>query len=397
MATTNSVCRRKKITDIIAEETNGTSYKAHKYSLDSERTSLDYNETEDLTFSWKKRGETDPPTAYKPLSDLAKKLAERDEQVLTYFLDGSRHVYKVDDMAYSQSGGRSVIYPTIAGQVGVGICKRQDKRMSPEALIREIVLSIPSIADPNGKGGFFESLAVKLNASNELTRIQQCGWKFTTPIPYDVRTDERKFEDRGTARIQEAMIEREKEMVKKLVREGKLNQDNYLVKDGSLEYRLTKIDKDDDKSFQTFKQNYNWVIGISKSFNPEACFDKGKANPGFIANLPLYNRTPVAYFGSDKEPLAFAVWYVRIRDKSRTRTPFDGILKVEKILVRDDEVKNGMNTETVDRLTALIINERNPTCYGADIRWANHIYPIYLTERFVKSQYLSSESFLHLF
>jgi hypothetical protein len=88
-----------------------------------------------------------------------------------------------------------------------------------EALIREIVLSIPSIADPNGKGGFFESLAVKLNASNELTRIQQCGWKFTTPIPYDVRTDERKFEDRGTARIQEAMIEREKEMVKKLVRE----------------------------------------------------------------------------------------------------------------------------------------------------------------------------------
>jgi hypothetical protein len=118
-----------------------------------------------------------------------------------------------------------------------------------------------------------------------------------------VRTDERKFEDRGTAQIQAAMIEREKEMVKKLVRQGKLNQDNYLVKDGSLEYRLSKTDKDDEKSFQTFKQNYNWVIGLSKSFNPEACFDKGKANPGFIADLPLYNRTPVAYFGSDKEPL----------------------------------------------------------------------------------------------
>jgi len=389
--------KRKKITHIIEEETGGKSYKAHKYSLDNDRSPLDYGESDDGTFVWKKRGETDPPVKYKPLESLSKILAARDEQVLTYFLDGSRRVYKVDDMAYTLSGGRKAIYPTIAGQVGVGICKRQSKRVSPEDMTCEIVISIPRLADADGKGGAFESLALKLNNSTELTRIQQCGWKFSTPIPYDVRIDDRKFEDRGTAKIQEIMIEREKSMVKKLVRQGKLNQDNYLVKDGSLEYRLTKTDKDDEKSYQTFKQNYNWVIGLSKSFNPEACFDKGKADPGFIAEIPLYHRTSVAYFGSDKDPLAFAVWYVRVRDKSKTRTPFDGILKVEKILVRDDELNNGMETETVDRLSALIINERNPTCYGTDARWANHIYPIYLTEMFVKSLYLSTESFLHLF
>jgi hypothetical protein len=344
-----------------------------------------------------KRGETEPPSTYKSLEKLARLLSERDEQVLTFFLDGSRHVYKVDDMAYTQSGNRSVIYPIIAGQVGVGICKRVDKKMTPEALTKEIILSVPSIANPSGKDGFFEALSVKLNDSSELSRIKQCGWEFTTPIPYDIRTDDRKFEDRGTARIQDRMIQCEKAMVKDLVRKGRLNQDNYLIKDGSLEYRLTKTDKDDEKSFQTFRQNYNWVIGLSKSFNPEACFEKGKSNPGYIADLPLFHRTPVAYFGSEKEPLAFAVWYVRLRDKKRTRTPFDGILKVEKILVRDEELANGMETETVDRLSALIINERNPTSYGTDVRWANHIYPIYLTERFVKSQYLGTESFLHLF
>lgn len=127
------------------------------------------------------------------------------------------------------------------------------------------------------------------------------------------------------------------------------------------------------------------------------CFDKGKSNPGYIADLPIYHRTPVAYFGSKKEPLSFAVWYIRIRDKSKTRTPFDGVLKIEKILVRNEDIKKGMNTETVDMLSALIINERTPTSYGADFRWANHIYPIYLTECFVKSHYLSTESFLHLF
>jgi len=167
--------KRKKITQILAEETGGKSYKAHKYSLDSDRSSLEYNETEDRTFVWKKRGETDPPITYKSLETRAKFLAERDEQVLTYFLDGSRHVYKVDDMAYTQSGDRSVIYPTIAGQVGVGICKRIDKKMMPEALTKEIVLSVPGIADPSGKGGFFEALSVKLNDSNELARIKQCG------------------------------------------------------------------------------------------------------------------------------------------------------------------------------------------------------------------------------
>lgn len=167
--------KRKKITQILAEETGGKSYKAHKYSLDSERSSLEYNETEDRTFIWKKHGETEPPNSYKSLESLARILAETDEQVLTYFLDGSRHVYKVDDMAYTQSGNRSAIYPTIAGQVGVGICKRENKRVLPEVLTREIILSIPSISDSSGKGGFFESLSVKLNGSNELARIQRCG------------------------------------------------------------------------------------------------------------------------------------------------------------------------------------------------------------------------------
>lgn len=185
-----------------------------------------------------------------------------------------------------------------------------------------------------------------------------------------------------------------------LVREGKLNQDNYLVKDGSLEYRPTKEDKADKRKYQIFKNNYNWVLGVSKNFNPEVCVDiNGKPNPGFIADLPLYHRTPVACF---KNPdwfgdTEFAVWYIRIRDKKRTRTPFDGIIKVEKILVTQEEIEDGIDSTLVNQLSAYLINERNPVCYGSDLRWANHLYPIYLTEAYVKSRYLSAESFLHLF
>jgi hypothetical protein len=115
--------------------------------------------------------------------------------------------------------------------------------------------------------------------------------------------------------------------------------------------------------------------------------------------LPLYHRTPVTCFENHEflGDIQYAVWYVRLRDQKRTRNPFDGILKIEKILVNDDEIQHGMESALVSRLSAQIINERNPVCYGSDLRWANHIYPIYLTETWVKSKYMSAESFLQLF
>ena len=166
--------KRKKITQILAEETFSKSYKAHKYSLDSARFALEYNEAEYKTFVWMKRGESDPPLSYKSLDNLACRLSASDEQILTYFLDGSRRVYKADDMAYTQSGNRSVICPIIAGQVGVGICKRLDKKMSHEALKKEIVLSVPSIANPNGKDGFFEALSVLVVVKQRQLVVEHC-------------------------------------------------------------------------------------------------------------------------------------------------------------------------------------------------------------------------------
>ncbi|MCK9558278.1 MAG: hypothetical protein M0R50_09600 [Candidatus Cloacimonetes bacterium] len=381
--------------NIIAEATGGKSYKAHKYGLDhTERPSVDYGNSE---IRWKRRAETTEHRTYVNLSGYSKKLASLDDQILSYFLDGSRRVFKVDDIAYAQSGSRSVIYPVIAGQIGVGCCRRVNKKVFPTKFKREFVLSMPDVADADGKPGFWPATAKKLSECDELKRL---GIEFTTILPYKTsNSDHKKFEDRATACVQDRMIECEKKLVAELVREGKLNQNNYLVKDGSLEYRPITNYKVDKKSYQTFKNNYNWVIGASKNFNPEVCEDiNGKPNPGFIAELPLYHRTPVAEYTTPMlDDIKFAVWYVRLRDMLQTRTPFDGILKIEKILVTEEENETGIDSELVDTLSSYIINERNPVCYGSDLRWANHIYPIYMTESFVKSRYLSAESFLHLF
>lgn len=386
----------EKIMPLLANITGGKSYKAHKYGLDhAERPYIDYGED---NIVWQETAETTPHRKYVSLERERKKVAESGEQLLTYFLDGSRRVFKVDDIAYPFSGGRSVIYPVIAGQIGVGCTKRRDRRLTCEKFKQELVISLPDIANADGKSGFFPAAVYKLNESPTL---QALGIRFSAILPYETsKKGDQKFEDRGTARIQDRMIEREKEMVAELVREGKLDQDNYLIKDGSLEYRPTREDRADRQRYQRFRQNYNWVLGVSKNFNPEVCLDiNGKPNPGFIADLPLYHRTPVSCF---KNPdlfgdVKFAVWYVRLREKTRTRTPFDGILKIEKMLVTSEEAEYGIDSEPVDTLTSHIINERCPTCYGSDMRWANHLYPVYLTEAFVKSKYLSTESFLHLF
>jgi hypothetical protein len=395
--TTESSTRPKqnKIMNVIADATGGKSYKAHKYALDhTDHPFVDYGDSE---IRWKRRAETTEYRTYVDLSEYSKKLASRDDHILSYFLDGSRRVFKVDDIAYAKSGSRSVIYPVIAGQIGVGCCLRVNKKVIPTKFKNEFVLSMPDVADADGKPGFWPATAKKLSDCDELKRL---GIEFSTILPYKTsKNDDMKFEDRATACVQDRMIECEKKLVAELVHEGKLNQNNYLIKDGSLEYRLNKEDKADKKLYQTFKNNYSWVIGASKNFNPEVCEDiNGKPNPGFIADLPLYHRTPVAeYENSMLSDIKFAVWYIRLRDKKQTRTAFDGILKIEKILVTEEENENGINSEQVDILSSYIINERNPVCYGSDLRWANHIYPIYLTEAFVKSRYLSAESFLHLF
>ena len=382
--------------DILADVTGGKSYKAHKYGLDhAERPYIDYGED---SVVWQKAAETGHIRNYVDLTEKSRQVARIGDQLLSYFLDGSRRVFKVDDIAYQQSG-RSVIYPVMAGQIGVGCCRRVDKKIVPEKFTSEIVLVVPDKADPDGKPGFFQATAKKLNESAELKRLKL---EFSTLLAYKTsygKYDD-KYEDRGTACVQDRMIMREKEMVAGLVRERKLNQDNYLVKDGSLEYRPTKEDKADKKRYAMFRNNYNWVLGVSKSFNPEVCLDiNGKPNPGYIADLPLYHRTPVACFTNPDflGDMQFAVWYIRIHAKERTRTAFDGIIKVEKLLVTEDENEYGMDTELVNTLSAYLVNERNPVCYGNDLRWANHLYPVYLTELFVKSRYLSTESFLHLF
>lgn len=385
-----------KIMDIIAKETKGKSYHTYKYSYDSiGLPSIDYDDDSEKIMKWQDTAETIKYTKAVDVKRLADQIIGA-KPLLTYFLDGSRHVFKVDDIAYNKQ-----VYPVVAGQIGVGCCKRIDGRMHPESFYRELVLALPDKSNPDGWNdtAYFASKVKKLNESDELKRL---GLHFAAIIPYATSkagSFDVSLENLAVGVIQDYMIESEKRMVAELVKNKRLGQDDYLLKDGSLEYKIMKSGKEDFRALQKIRHNYSWVIGVSKSFNPESCLDHtGKPNSNYIANLPVFHRTPVARY-ENKEFLgdvSFGVWYLRLRDKARTQTPFDGVVKIEKLMM-DEELEHGIDSDVIDLISANIVNERNPTCYGSDRRWANHLYPVFLTESYVKSKYISTEMFLHLF
>lgn len=388
----------KSVLDEIAQETKGKSFKTYKYGFDGiEVPRLDYDDHK-YQFTWKRYGETEYHTESVSLESLAEKIMNMPP-LFRYFLDGSRKTYKVDDMAY-----RNQVYPIIAGQVGVGCCERVAMEMQPlycgkkSMFERHLVISLPKVAkadDWDDDELCFERLRKKVNLE---LKAQNKHIEFAKIMAYSTKVEMGdKIENKGIATIQNYMVQREIFMVAELVKNGFLLPERYLLKDGSLEYQVHGITN--KRELARFRNNYQFVVGASKSFNPVNCVDKNnRNNSNLIAELPLYYRTPVQMYSSDRiGDMTFAVWFVRIRERRYTNNAFDGILKLEKILVTDEQIENGLNSEEVDMITANIINERNPVCYGADNRWANHLYPIYVTESFVKSKYLGANMFLNLF
>ena len=390
-----------RIMEDIANITVGRSFQSYKYSYDSVRTpSPDYDENPDEVETWARDGETRPRNESTDLRGYAAELAHnRPVPCVQFFLDGSRHVYHVDDISYD-----SRVFPVIAGQVGVACCQRINGSMwAIQPTVRKLVVSMPNKCDKSGRHpeAFLASLRDKLNSN---PRLKARGISLDDVITYKTADPEKgEFRDRGIATIQDYMINEEKAMVDSLAQRKLLSPIAYLIKDGSLEYQPMR-NGGKYANLKTFKNSYQYVIGVSKSFNPENCKDgNGKANARAIIDLEQFHRTPVARIKVRRIPdIEFAVWYIRLRRfPEHTRTPFDGVIKVQKIMVTDNETKRGrgygLDTEEVDMISATLINERCPTCYGADLRYANHLYPVYLTESYIKSLYLSNDVFLNLF
>ena len=160
------------------------------------------------------------------------------------------------------------------------------------------------------------------------------------------------------------MTDEEQRLVANHCAHYRLDDEHYLIKDGSLEYNPSFSNV--NRPYKTMlRENYRYVVGVSKRFDPELLPDyEGHRLSKTIANLKPFERTKAYRYTSEANGVQYAVWYLRLR-----------------------------NSDFRENL----INEAYPVCYGNDTRWANHLYPVFLTESFCKSKYYNSDIILNLF
>ena len=383
----------QRLLDIIKRETNNEIFKTNDTSaLLSQNKSACCNFGSESIRVWKSSSELKRPSRtakkYVDLLPLSKRYASGNEQVLSYFLDGSGQMINAGEILYWHLGGISTMYPIMAAQIGVGCCRRVNKKLIPERIADEIVIALPSVVDSSKGKGFFESMALKLSQS---VLMQKLNLKVTAIIKY-LPDKGSSLQDKAAAVIHERIMVQEQALTEELTQQRKLNQENFLVKNGSLEYISMNTKK---AKLNSLINNYRWVLGISDSFKPEIRFNsQDKPNSGYIADTPVNHRTMAARF-EGFGGVEFAVWYIRLYDRSRTNSAFDGVIRVEKMLVTQSEKEKGLDSELINTLSAYILNERNPVCHSRTSNY--HLYPVYLTESYIKSRYLGTESFLQLF
>jgi hypothetical protein len=296
------------------------------------------------------------------------------KSIFSYFQDGTRYVYTV---AYHKYPENSEIYPILAGQVISGICKRENRRMKCAELKKSIVQSYPDVAE-------FTDIDEKINNNN----IKNTGWELESPYTYRTVCLSKSYPIKATKVIQDRMVNIEKEMINEFLNKPEItvDKDNFIIKDGSLGY-FNGVDESKTR----------FIVGASKKFSTHDYMPGGEGQSDFIVNLPIFHRTAAAEskneIGNDYIKLRKIIWYVRLKERERTSNPLSGVIKLEIRLAKNIE----LDPELIDKISAHIIAERNPTCYGDDSRWANHLYPIYLTESFIKSQYISNEKFFKYF
>ena len=394
-----------KASKIIADYTCGDLFGTSQVVIDDSEN--DDNSTPPknrIEFLIDSPGETDFPKNPINLKPEIQKILSinSDEGLFKYFVDGTRKTYKVSSIEYDKK-----VYPIIAGQIAVGCCERKNKNICAVKYYHENLISLPQIAyadfDETGKkrAGFFNEIKNQINDSTLFKRMNIC---IDHIIPYKQEkhvSQEIPYENLGIAAIHEMMLDREKKIVNDLANENNLScLENYLIKDGSIEYIDSK--RGEFRDLGKIKNNYKRVVGVSKTFNPDQSSSGKKSNASMIAGLPEFYRTPAFKFygtrsnSKTKTPLYFVAWYVRIR-KYLGNNPFDGILKVEKLLLGDNPRDEYLDSQEIDMISANLILERLPTSFGKEGRWANHLYPVYLTEKFIKNIQINDYVFTNLF
>lgn len=307
---------------------------------------------------------------------------DRTYSGFSYFMDGSRRTYKIGDIVLE----RKKIFPVVAAQIRAGCTERdRQKKLHTHGLVHRKNLLL--LSDKMNEVDFQEirQRILKTQMAQDL-HLDIVRYYFD-PVKDSVPVNA------AIARANSIMHDMEINILGQMVNSEILEPNHMLIVDGPLQF----IRQDTGKP--EFADMFYNVVGVSKSFDPMLPTSSKSKRGGIqigaeLLKLEYGQRTPV-FLKENSRQRKYGCWYLRIRPKDRVAGPLEGIIKIEKMAVEEDE--DGLDSSVVDNISLWLLNESSPTCYGRDERWASHLYPVYLTETLIKSSFESDLVFISNF
>jgi hypothetical protein len=312
-----------------------------------------------------------PKDREKPYVNLGSPLHRKEKHLFRFFLDGSLKTYYLGDYILP-----SFSFPILAGEIAAACLFRQDDgilNIPANGFRRRICLLLPN------KSLLPDELQRELDETPQ--KFEGYGLKIEPQY-----TEEMESKDWRSSLRAKGLSEMHNTEVQ-LANDVRENpKEGWLIIDGAIR----------KKAFLDLEN----VIGLAKSFSKLPIFvieggptlDIVKLMVGLKeGERTLIFKQSTAEDDSEKEVkdnLGF--WYLRLRMGEWLENPLQGVVKVEMKIKEDTASQETI--EIVNEISRALLAERTVSPYPTP-RWHAHIYPIYVAETYIKSNFLSQYYF----
>lgn len=325
-------------------------------------------------------GDSDNRPVYREFETPAAKreqLAVEDippdaRSIFRYFVDGSM---RTTNAGYIVDAKRQ-FWPIFIAQIGVAATTLTDRRIGLETHSAKTILFLPGTT-------------AKADEREARKRVRHAAATSRMPLElklelYSASEGEKPIEA-ARKKIITTMHTMEIELIKELAESGRITREAMLMIDGSLQFY---------GNLEQEQEAFRNVVGVAKSFDLHQKIGTGeraKEAGALVAGLRRHHRTPARKV--EHRNLKIGAWYLRLHSGHTHAglTITDGVVKLEVFPENPTSDDAIMDANRCEIISSNVLALRHPTTPRTDGRWASHLYPIHLTETYIKKRFRSDQ------
>ena len=273
---------------------------------------------------------------------------------------------------------RQQFWPIFIAQIGVAATNLTDYRVGLETHSAKTILFLPGTIS-------------KADTSEARKRVREAA--ATSRMPLDLRlelystSEGEKPIEAARKKIITTMHGMEIELIKELAESGDVTREAMLMIDGSLQFY---------GNLEQEQEAFRNVVGVAKSFDLHQKIgtgEKAKEAGALVAGLRHHHRTPARKV--EHRNLKIGAWYLRLHGDAGTTYAglaiTDGVVKLEVFPENPTSEDAILDANRCEVISSNVLALRHPTTPRSDSRWASHLYPIHLTESYIKKRFRSDQ------